>query len=159
MHLVMLQWLRCYIVVVLKIIVIQSDHQIISSTWQSSFTQSPLGRVNSSRVSKLQLPKSPRVWLMNSQGRKTLSDGQQMSSILLTINFTISIDFFTITIVLITTTIVNITITTINIISSIMISPQVAIDEKSHQWFGATVASSGEDGVVVVSCDIALVTL
>ena len=62
-----------------------------------------------------------------------------------TINFTISIDFITITIV--------------NIISSIMISPQVAIDEKSHQWFGATVASSGEDGVVVVSCDIALVTL
>ena len=69
-----------------------------------------------------------------------------------TINFTISIDF-------ITTTIVLITITIINIISSIMISPQVAIDEKSHQWFGATVASSGEDGVVVVSCDIALVTL
>ena len=67
-----------------------------------------------------------------------------------TINFTISIDFITI---------VLITITTVNIISSIMISPQVAIDEKSHQWFGATVASSGEDGVVVVSCDIALVTL
>ena len=77
-----------------------------------------------------------------------------------TINFTVSIDFFTITIVLITTTIVNITITTINIISSIMISPQVAIDEKSHQWFGATVASSGEDGVVVVSCVlVTLVTL
>ena len=36
---------------------------------------------------------------------------------------------------------------------------QVSIDEKSHQWFGATVASSGEDGVVVVSFDIALVTL
>ena len=98
MHLVMLQWLRCYIVVVLKIIVIQSDHQIISSTWQSSFTQSPLGRVNSSRVSKLQLPKSPRVWLMNSQGRKTLSDGQHMISILLTITFTFTITTFTITI-------------------------------------------------------------
>ena len=27
---------------------------------------------------------------------------------------------------------------------------QVSIDEKSHQWFGATLASSGEDGVVVV---------
>ena len=27
----------------------------------------------------------------------------------------------------------------------------VTIDEKSHQWFGATLASSGEDGVVVVS--------
>ena len=25
------------------------------------------------------------------------------------------------------------------------------IDEKSNQWFGATVSSSGEDGVVVVS--------
>ena len=24
------------------------------------------------------------------------------------------------------------------------------IDEKSNQWFGATVSSSGEDGVVVV---------
>ena len=100
MHLVMLQWLRCYIVVVLKIIVIQSYHQIISSTWQSSFTQSPLGRVNSSRVSKLQLPKSPRVWLMNSQGRKTLSDGQHMISILLTITITIT----TITIIIIVIT-------------------------------------------------------
>ena len=27
----------------------------------------------------------------------------------------------------------------------------VTIDDKSHQWFGATVSSSGEDGVVVVS--------
>ena len=26
-----------------------------------------------------------------------------------------------------------------------------AIDEKSHQWFGATIASSGNDGYVVVS--------
>ena len=25
------------------------------------------------------------------------------------------------------------------------------IDEKSNQWFGATVTSAGEDGVVVVS--------
>ena len=35
----------------------------------------------------------------------------------------------------------------------LIFSSQVPIDEKSHQWFGATVASSGEDGVVVVSFD------
>ena len=93
----------------LKIIVIQSDHQIFRSSWRSSFTQSPLGRVNSSRVSKLQLPKSPRVWLMNSQGRKTLSDGQHMISILLTITFTFTITTFTITTFTITIIIIVIT--------------------------------------------------
>ena len=25
------------------------------------------------------------------------------------------------------------------------------IDQKSNQWFGATISSSGEDGVIVVS--------
>ncbi len=28
------------------------------------------------------------------------------------------------------------------------------IDDKSNQWFGATVTSSGEDGVVVVNLNI-----
>ena len=28
------------------------------------------------------------------------------------------------------------------------------IDEKSNQWFGATVTSAGEDGVVVVSPEL-----
>ena len=27
----------------------------------------------------------------------------------------------------------------------------MSVDEKSNQWFGATVSSSGQDGVVVVS--------
>ena len=35
-----------------------------------------MGRVNSSRVSKLQLPKSPLVWFINSQGKNTLIRGQ-----------------------------------------------------------------------------------
>ena len=46
---------------------------LLQKLWR---TYSPLGRVNSSRVSKLQLPKSPLVWFINSQGKNTLIRGQ-----------------------------------------------------------------------------------